>query len=148
MLCSNRQKTEEPDSQHWNCLTETIWSEVAGILVIAWRMLNRFINESWATENLDVIYLTYETLTWANATSNHNSDVTVELHKDNNGIILQTDDTVKLTKSLDVKGTSLNAKLRTVVKKILLVEENTMQIEGEIEGQVIVILTKYGRKQN
>jgi protein PhnA len=35
----------------------------------------------------------------------------------------------------------------TVVKKIRIVEENTEQIEGKIEGQVIVILTKYVRKQ-
>jgi protein PhnA len=36
----------------------------------------------------------------------------------------------------------------TVVKNIRLVENNTEQIEGKIEGQVIVILTKYVRKQN
>ena len=36
----------------------------------------------------------------------------------------------------------------TVVKNIRIVENNTEQIEGKIEGQVIVILTKYVRKQN
>ncbi|HEY1199872.1 MAG TPA: PhnA domain-containing protein, partial [Niastella sp.] len=36
----------------------------------------------------------------------------------------------------------------TVVKNIRLVEENTAQIEGRIEGQVIVILTKYVRRQS
>jgi protein PhnA len=46
-----------------------------------------------------------------------------------------------------VKGTSLNAKMGTIVKNIRLVEENTEQIEGKIEGQTIVILTKYVRKQ-
>jgi protein PhnA len=35
----------------------------------------------------------------------------------------------------------------TVVKNIRLVEGNTEQIEGKIEGQSIVILTKYVRKQ-
>jgi protein PhnA len=35
----------------------------------------------------------------------------------------------------------------TVVKNIRLVEDNTEQIEGKIEGQTIVILTKYVRKQ-
>lgn len=48
---------------------------------------------------------------------------------------------------LDVKGTTLNAKMGNVVKNIRIVEENTEQIEGKIEGQVIVILTKYVRKQ-
>ena len=36
----------------------------------------------------------------------------------------------------------------TVVKNIRIVEDNTEQIEGKIEGQTIVILTKYVRKQN
>jgi protein PhnA len=36
----------------------------------------------------------------------------------------------------------------TVVKNIRLVADNTEQIEGRIEGQMIVILTKYVRKQN
>jgi protein PhnA len=53
-----------------------------------------------------------------------------------------------LTKSLDVKGSTLNAKMGTVVKNIRTVKENTEQIEGRIEGQLIVILTKYVRKQN
>jgi protein PhnA len=39
----------------------------------------------------------------------------------------------------------LNAKVGTIVKNIRLVPENTEQIEGKIEGQVIVILTKYVR---
>ena len=142
------EKKEEPDTKHWSCLTESMWSEVPGIQVISWRMLNRFRNESWAADNLDVMYLTDETLAWAKATGDHDNDTTVDLHKDSNGTILQTGDTVTLTKSLDVKGTSLNAKLGTVVKNIRLVEENTEQIEGKIEGQVIVILTKYVRKQN
>jgi protein PhnA len=71
----------------------------------------------------------------------------VDLHKDANGNLLQTGETIILTKSLDVKGTSMNAKMGTVVKNIRLVPENTEQIEGKIEGQVIVILTKYVRKQ-
>jgi protein PhnA len=36
----------------------------------------------------------------------------------------------------------------TVVKNIRLVPDNTEQIEGKIEGQLIVILTKFVRKQN
>jgi len=35
-----------------------------------------------------------------------------------------------------------------VVKNIRIVEDNTEQVEGKIEGQLIVILTKYVRKQN
>ncbi len=142
------EKKEEPDSSHWACLSESMWSEVPGVQVVAWRMLNRYRNESWAADNLDVMYLDDEKLAWAKATGDHENDSTVLLHKDANGNILQTGDTVILIKSLDVKGSSLNAKMGTIVKNIRIVEENTEQIEGKIEGQVIVILTKYVRKQN
>lgn len=141
------EKKAEPNSSHWQCLTESMWSEVPGIQVLAWRMLNRFRSESWATDSLDMLYLDDEKLAWAKATGDHDNDSAVELHKDCNGVLLQTGDTVVLTKSLDVKGSSLNAKMGTVVKNIRIVEENTEQIEGKIEGQVIVILTKYVRKQ-
>ena len=141
------EKKAELDSNHWQCLTETMWSEASGIQVVAWRMLNRLKNESWASDNLDMLFLDEETLVWAKATGDHDNDSAVDLHKDCNGVILQTGDTVVLTKSLDVKGSTLNAKMGTVVKNIRIVEENTEQIEGKIEGQVIVILTKYVRKQ-
>ena len=140
------EKREELNSAHWNCLTEAMWSEVPGVQVAAWRMLNRLRNESWAADNLDMMYLDEERLAWAKATGDHENDGSVDLHKDCNGAQLQTGDTVVLIKSLDVKGSTLNAKMGTVVKNIRLVEENTEQIEGKIEGQTIVILTKYVRK--
>lgn len=142
------EKKEDLDSNHWKCLAESMWSEVPGVQVMAWRMLNRLKNESWAMENLDMMYLTDENLAWAKATGDQDNDGTVDLHKDANGNQLLAGDTVVLTKSLDVKGSTLNAKMGTVVKNIKLVEENTEQIEGKIEGQVIVILTKYVRKQS
>ncbi|HVI44664.1 MAG TPA: PhnA domain-containing protein [Chitinophaga sp.] len=141
-------KKEELDSQHWSCLPTAMWSEVPGIQVVAWRMLNRLRGESWAVEHLDMLYLNDDMLEWAKATGDHENDATVELHRDCNGNILQTGDAVTLIKSLDVKGSTINAKMGTVVKNIRLVEDNIEQIEGKIEGQVIVILTKYVRKQN
>ncbi len=141
-------KKEALDSQHWQCLTTSMWSEVAAVQVMAWRMLNRLRNESWAAENIDMIYLDDEKLAWAKAMGDHENDGTVELHKDCFGAILQHGDTVVLTKSLDVKGSTINAKVGTVVRNIRLVDNNIEQIEGRIEGQVIVILTKYLRKQN
>lgn len=152
MLCdkciAQVDKKEELDSSHWQCLTTTMWSEVPGVQVAAWRMLNRLRNESWAMENLDMLYLDDEKLAWAKTTGDHENDATVDLHKDSNGYVLQNGDSVVLIKSLDVKGSSVNAKLGTVVKNIRIVENNTTQIEGKIEGQQIVILTKYVRKQH
>jgi protein PhnA len=110
-------------------------------------MLNRLRNESWAAEQLDMLYLDDEKLAWAKATGDHENDASVDLHKDCYGAVLQSGDNVVLTKSLDVKGSTVNAKVGTVVRNIRLVANNTEQIEGKIEGQTIVILTKYLRKQ-
>jgi len=151
ILCSKClaqvEKKAELDSKHWSCLTDSMWSEIAGVQVVSWRMLNRLRDQSWATDSLDMMYLDDDRLNWAKATGDHENDASVDLHKDCNGQVLQNGDTVVLTKSLDVKGSTLNAKMGTVVKNIRIVNDNTEQIEGKIEGQLIVILTKYVRKQ-
>lgn len=141
------EKKEELDSAHWRCLATSMWSEVPAVQVMAWRMLNRLRNESWAAEQLDMLYLDDEKLNWAKASGDHENDSSVELHRDCYGAILQNGDNVVLTKSLDVKGSTVNAKTGTVVRNIRLVHDNKEQIEGRIEGQQIVILTKYLRKQ-
>ena len=141
------EKKEALHQSHWSCLTTSMWSEVPAIQVVSWRMLNRLREESWASEQLDMMYLDEDTLAWAKKTGDHENDASVDLHKDSNGQVLQDGDSVVLIKSLDVKGSTLNAKMGTVVKNIKLVEGNTEQIEGKVEGQLIVILTKYVRKQ-
>jgi protein PhnA len=137
MICAKCEaqveKKEELDGNHWKILSETMWSEVPGVQVVAWRMLNRLRNESWAADNLDLLYLDDEKLNWAKASGDHVNDGSVDLHKDAYGVVLHSGDTVVLTKSLDVKGSTLNAKLGTVVRNIRLVENNTEQIEGRIE---------------
>lgn len=141
------EKKEELDNSHWQCLTTSMWSEVPAVQVMAWRMLNRLRNESWAAEQLDMLYLDDDKLTWAKASGDHENDASVDLHKDCYGAVLQNGDNVVLTKSLDVKGSTVNAKVGTVIRNIRLVAGNTEQIEGRIEGQQIVVLTKYLRKQ-
>ncbi|RYF88638.1 MAG: PhnA protein [Chitinophagaceae bacterium] len=151
MLCAKCiaqvDKKETLDSAHWKVLSETMWSEVRGIQVLAWRMLNRLRNESWAAEQLDMLYLDEDALAWAKTTGDHENDSSVDLHRDAYGVQLHQGDTVVLTKNLDVKGASVNARLGTVIKHIRLVPDNTEQIEGKIDGQQIVILTKYVRRQ-
>lgn len=141
------EKKEELDSAHWQCLGTSMWSEFPAVQVMSWRLLNRLRNESWAAEQLDMLYLDEDKLAWAKASGDHENDASVDLHKDCYGALLQNGDNVVLTKSLDVKGSTVNAKVGTVVRNIRLVSGNTEQIEGRIEGQQIVILTKYLRKQ-
>eukprot|EP01137_Pigoraptor_chileana_P036506 Opistho-2@32219 len=140
------EKVEQINPEHWKVLTETMWSEFAPVQVVAWRMLSRLRNEGWAADSLDILYLDEETLAWAKKTGDHEQDGTVAFHQDSNGARLHEGDTVVLIKTLDVKGSTLSAKLGTVVKNIRLVHDNVEQIEGKVEGQTIVILTKYLRK--
>ena len=140
------EKREQLDADHWKVLSDTMWSEYPAVQVVAWRMLSRLRHEGWASDNLDILYLDEENLEWAKKTGDHEQDGQVQFHVDSNGARLYEGDTVVLIKTLDVKGSSLSAKLGTVVKNIRLVPDNTEQIEGKVEGQTIVILTKYLRK--
>ncbi len=146
--CVNQiEKKEELDANFWESfLLSSMWSEVPAVQVLSWRMLNRFRNESWAADALDMMYLDDENMEWAKASGDHEGDGSVELHKDSNGNILVNGDTVTLIKDLDVKGSSINAKIGTAVRNIRLVHDNTDQIEGKVDGQLIVILTKFVKK--
>ncbi len=135
------------DANHWRCLTSSIWSEVPGVQVVSFRLLHQLSSEAWAQDLLDSMYLDDETLAWAKAGMVEEESGSDDAHIDSNGNQLAAGDSVVLIKSLDVKGSTINAKMGTVVKNIRLVENNNTQIEGKIDGQVIVILTKYVRKQ-
>jgi len=140
------EKKEELDSNHWTCLNASMWSEVAAVQVIAWRMLNRLKNETWAADALDMIYLDDDNLAWAKESNDHLDKGDNDMHRDCNGALLQNGDSITLIKTLEVKGSQISAKIGTVVKNIKIVSDNTEHIEGKIEGQQIVILTKFVRK--
>lgn len=137
---------EELEPGFWSFLKDSMWSEVPAVQVVSWRMLNRLRNEAWAMEALEIMYLDDDLLEWAKATGDHEDKAEADVHKDANGVALKNGDSVVLTKSLDVKGASINAKMGTPVRNIKLVADNAEQIEGKIEGQQIVILTKFVRK--
>jgi protein PhnA len=146
--CSSQiDNPEQMDANHWRCLNDSMWSQVPAVQVLAWRMLNRLRGEGWPQDLLDMMYLDDETLSWAQATGDHLSDDEVVRHRDSNGAVLEAGDTVTLIKDLNVKGSSLVAKRGTAVRNISLVPDNPEHIEGRVEGQQIVILTKFVKKQ-
>lgn len=144
-VCAGQLAGGEPlDAGHWQaCLSSAIWSEHAPVQVLAWRMLDRLKGESWASELLETLYIDEERLAWARA------GVTVPgiVHRDSNGAVLASGDTVTLIKDLPVKGAGFTAKRGTAVRGISLVPDNPEQIEGRVEGQRIVILTEFVRKR-
>jgi protein PhnA len=132
------------DANHWRCLNNSMWSETPAVQVMAWRLLHRLKSEGWPQDLLDMLYLDDETMEWAKATGE--DDENKVIHKDSNGVVLQNGDSVVLIKDLKVKGTSFVAKRGVAVRRISLVHDNAEHIEGKVEGQQIVILTKFVKK--
>jgi protein PhnA len=143
-----REQIEDPDKvdpNHWRCLNDSMWSQVPAVQVMAWRMLNRLRAEGWPQNLLDMLYLDEETLAWAQAGAPASEEGGVK-HVDSNGAELVAGDTVTLIKDLNVKGANFTAKRGTAVRGISLVADNPEHIEGRVNGQQIVILTKFVKK--
>jgi protein PhnA len=136
------------DANHWRCLNDSMWNPVPAVQVMAWRLLHRLNQADWSHDLLDMLYLDEETLTWAQATGEGVSADEVVKHIDSNGVVLQAGDTVVLIKDLDVKGAGFTAKRGTAVRGISLVADNPEQIEGRVNGQQLVLLTKFVKKSN
>ena len=140
---------ENPDAvepNHWRCLNDSMWSEHDSVKVVAWRMLNRLKSEGWPQDLLDMMYLEDETLEWAKATGEGEEESEKIIHRDVNGNILENGDSVVLIKDLKVKGSNMVAKQGTAVRRISLDHDNAEYIEGKVDGQHIVIITKYVKK--
>jgi len=137
---------DKVDANHWRCLNDSMWSEVDAVKVIAWRMLNRLKHEGWPQDLLDMIYLEEDALKWAAETGEGEEEEEKIKHIDSNGVVLESGDSVVLIKDLNVKGGGFTAKRGTAVRRISLVHDNAEHIEGKVDGQHIVILTKYVKK--
>ena len=152
LLCTTcHEQIEDPEKieiNHWRCLNDSMWSQIPAVQVIVWRMLTRLSNEGWPQDLLDMLYLNYDTLIWAQAGNEGQRDEDGIKHLDSNGAVLEAGDTVTLTKDLNVKGANFTAKRGTAVRGISLVADNAEQIEGKVNGQQIVILTQFVKKSN
>lgn len=136
---------DKTDANHWRCLNESIWSGVPAVQVLAYRMLQRLKGEGWARELLDMMYLEETTRKWAEQQEQDDEDTPL-IHRDSNGNLLEAGDSVVLIQDLNVKGANFTAKRGTAVRNISLVHDNAEQLEGKVNGQQLVILTKYVRK--
>jgi protein PhnA len=152
LICGTcRDQIENPekiDVHHWRCLNDSMWSQVPAVQVLVWRMLQRLRSEGWARDLLNMLALDETTLGWARATGEGEGAENLVKHLDGNGVELKVGDTVTLVKDLQVKGAGFTAKRGTVVRGITLVAENPEQIEGRVNGQRIVLLTKFVKKTN
>lgn len=150
MICSLcKEQLEDPekaDPNHWRCLNDAMWSPVPAVQVTAWRMLNNLKAEGWPQDLLDMMYMDDDLKNYAQRGLKNEEATPEVVHRDSNGAVIEAGDTVVLTKDLNVKGSSLTAKRGTAVRRVSLVHDNPEQIEGKVEGQQIVILTKFVKK--
>ena len=151
LLCGIcRGQIEQPDTlvvNHWRCLNDSMWSQVPAVQVMAWRMLRRLKAEGWPQDLRDMMYLDDDVQAWAEADGEDKADAQVK-HVDSHGAVLAAGDTVTLIKDLNVKGAGFTAKRGTAVRGIALVSDKAEHIEGRVNGQQIVILTKFVKKSN
>lgn len=144
--CQNQINREaEIDLNHWRCLNDSMWSPIPSVQVVVWRILNRIKGEGWPSDLLDMMYMEDQTLIWAKAGMKEEPEQAIQ-HKDSNGATLTSGDTVVLIKDLNVKGANFTAKRGTAVRNISLVHDNPEHIEGRVNGQHIVILTQFVKK--
>lgn len=136
--------TTEPN--FWKFLSDSMWNENIAVQIVAWRMLTRLRNEDWASDLLEMMYLDDANLIWAKETGEDQEKEIKLLHRDCNGTILTTGDSVVLVKDLEVKGANFTGKRGDAVHKITLVRDNPEQIEGRLNGQGIVLLTHFVKK--
>ena len=143
---SQIEKQSSMDANHWRCLNDSMWNENVAVQIMSWRMLQRLKNEGWPKDLLDMMYLDDDALALARATGEDQDEGNQIIHRDVNGVILQAGDSVVLIKDLKVKGSSMVAKQGAAVRNIRLDHENAEYIEGKVDGQQIVIITKYVKK--
>ena len=138
--------SDSKEVNHWRCLNESMWSTVPAVQIMAYRQLDALSKrgEAWAQDLLEMLYLDEYMMEWAQE-GIEEIDEDAPVHVDSNGVVLQAGDTVTLIKDLDVKGSSLTAKRGTAVRNIGL-SSNPEHIEGRVDGQRIVILTKFVKK--
>lgn len=138
--CLNALDSKE-NSTYWTFLEGTIWNPESSIQALSYRILQSHKDEDWANDIISSVDIDEDTAQWAMSAFE-----IADTHKDAFGNTLANGDNVVLTQSLDVKGAGFSAPKGTVVKRIRLVPDNTEQIEGKINEQTIVILSKYVKK--
>lgn len=130
---------KNPD--YWRILEGSIWNPEQAVQALSYRILYQLKDQDWANSVMHSVDLDESVIRLAMSVFEK-----PDVHQDAFGNELQNGDTVVLTQALNVKGTNFSAAKGTVVKRIRLVPDNTGQIEGKINEQTIVILTKFVKR--
>jgi len=137
-----KEQIQNPDSMdeiHWNCLNDSMWSEIPAVKVMAFRLLRKLGRQ----DLLDIMYLEDDEKRWAESGISDFDEVVV---KDANGVTLKAGDNVVILKDLEVKGAGFTAKRGTAVKNISIPSDVEGHIEGRVNGTKIYLKTEFLKK--
>jgi protein PhnA len=138
--CKSQIESGELDDTHFNCLNDSMWSEVPAVKIMAYILLNKLGRQ----DLLDMIYLEEDELKLAEQAVN--ADANKVVFRDANGVELKAGDSIVILKDLDVKGAGFTAKRGTTVTRISLPNDMDDHVEGRVNGTKIFLKTEFIKK--
>ncbi len=138
-VCKAQIESDVLDESHFNCLNDSMWSEVSAVKVMTYRLLTKLGRQ----DLLEMMYLEDEEKAWAEAGLVTQSSVEV---RDANGVVLKHGDSVVILKDLDVKGAGFTAKRGTTVRNITIPQDVEGHIEGRVNGAKIYLKAEFLKK--
>lgn len=89
-LIDQIENPEKMDLNLWRFLGDSMWSEHLPVQILSWRMLIRLENLELAEQ----MYFDEDDLAWAKASGEGEADENQLIHRDSNGVVLSTGDSV------------------------------------------------------
>ena len=138
--CKTQIESGELDEAHFNCLNDSMWSEVPAVKVMSAILLNKLGRQ----DLLEMMYFEEAEQSW------YDKAATAEANKvtfrDANGVELLAGDSIVILKDLDVKGAGFTAKRGTTVTRIALPNDMDDHVEGRVNGTKIYLKTEFIKK--
>ena len=128
------ENTAEMEPNHWRCLNDSMWSEIAAVQVMSWRLLNRLNGLGWPDELLEMLYIEDDVKKWAMSDMRAVDEPTLDI----NGVEFTVGCSAVMTMDKFISGANFTAKRGAVVKNIGLTHKST-SIEGNLNGFRVVL---------
>ena len=138
--CKSQIESGELDENHFNCLNDSMWSEVPAVKAMSYILLSKLGRQ----DMLDMMYMEETEQKLADTALNAEANKVVV--KDANGVELKAGDTVTILKDLEVKGAGFTAKRGTAVRNISIPSDVAGHIEGRVNGSKIYLKAEFLKK--
>jgi len=138
--CKTQIESDALDETHFNCLNDSMWSEVPAVKVMSAILLNKLGRQ----DLLEMMYFEETEQAWFDKALSAEANKVV--FRDANGVELHAGDSIVILKDLDVKGAGFTAKRGTTVTKIALPNDMDDHVEGRVNGTKIYLKTEFIKK--